>query len=131
MSDEASKPRTGTISWIDLTVDDAEQILEFYSHVVGWHASAVEMGDYSDFNMNAPDTGEPIAGVCHARGSNAGLPAKWMIYIVVDDVEESAQRCIELGGKVIVAPKGMGSFGRYCVIEDPAGAVAALFEPVS
>jgi len=128
MSDDAIKPKVGTVVWIDLTVNDAEQVRDFYSLVVGWQPSSVDMDGYCDFNMNAPASGEPIAGVCHARGSNAGLPAKWMIYIIVDDVEESAQRCTDLGGKVLVGPKGMGSHGKYCVIEDPAGAVAALFE---
>jgi len=54
-----------------------------------------------------------------------------MIYIVVENVEESAVSCSELGGKVLVGPKDMGSYGRYCVIEDPAGATAALFEPAA
>lgn len=128
MSDDANAPKVGTVAWIDLTVDDAEQIRDFYSLVVGWQPSSVDMDGYSDFNMNAPASGEPIAGVCHARGGNAGMPAKWMIYIIVEDVEESAQRCTDLGGKVLVEPKSAGSYGKYCVIEDPAGAVAALFE---
>ncbi len=69
--------------------------------------------------------------MCHKQGSNADLPSKWMIYIVVENVEESAASCSELGGKVLVGPKDMGSYGRYCVIEDPAGATAALFEPAA
>ncbi len=128
MSDEANSAKVGTVAWIDLTVDDAEQVRDFYSVVVGWQPSSVEMDGYSDFNMNTPASGEPIAGVCHKRGSNADLPSKWMIYIIVENVDESADRCKELGGKVLVGPKGMGSNGRYCVIEDPAGATAALFE---
>ena len=131
MSDEASTPKIGTVAWIDLTVDDAEQVRDFYSLVVGWQPASVDMGEYSDFNMNAPATGEPIAGVCHKRGSNAELPSKWMIYIIVENVDDSADRCRELGGKVLVEPKGMGSHGRYCVIEDPARATAALFEPAA
>jgi hypothetical protein len=30
---------------------------------------------------------------------------------------------------VLAAPRNFGGQGRYCVIRDPAGAVAALFEP--
>ena len=60
---------------------------------------------------------------------NAGLPAHWLIYITVADADVAAARCVELGGKVIAGPKDMTGYGRYCVVEDPAGAVSALFAP--
>lgn len=126
MSDSAE---TGSISWTDLTVDNAEEVRDFYSRVVGWKSDAVEMDGYSDFSMNAPQSGTCVAGICHARGSNAELPPQWLVYINVADLDESIVRCAELGGEILVGPKEMGSQGRYCVIRDPAGAVAALFEP--
>jgi predicted enzyme related to lactoylglutathione lyase len=128
MSD-AGKPPPGSIIWTDLTVPDAEKVRDFYAGVVGWTSDPVSMGDYDDFNMKSAATGDLIAGVCHARGPNASLPAHWMMYVAVEDLDASTARCTELGGKVLVAPKGMGQHGRYCVIEDPAGAVMALFEP--
>lgn len=128
MSD-GERPEIGTISWTDLTVPEAGEISEFYSRVTGWKPEPVDMGGYDDFTMSAPDSGTPVAGVCHARGSNAALPPQWLIYIIVEDVERSATRVSELGGEIVVAPKSMGSHGRYCVIRDPAGAVSALFEP--
>ena len=127
----ASEPKMGTIGWIDLTVADATGVRDFYAQVIGWAPSPVPMGGYDDYSMVAAGTGEPVAGVCHARGSNADLPPQWLIYITVPDVDASASRCVELGGKVLAGPRGMGSYGRYCVIEDPAGAVAALFTPAA
>lgn len=126
---EESKPQVGAIVWTDLTVADAEKVKQFYSEVVGWEAEPVNMGDYSDYNMNSPESGETTAGICHARGGNAKLPPQWLIYIVVADVDKSANRCQKLGGEIISAPKDMAGYGRYCVIKDPAGAVAALFCP--
>ena len=126
MSEKAS---VGSVTWTDLTVENAERIRDFYSAVVGWTASGVDMGGYDDFNMNDPETGTPVAGVCHARGGNAGLPPVWLIYVNVEDIEKSIARCVELGGQVISGPKGMGGKGRYCFIRDPAGAAMALFEP--
>lgn len=127
MSD-ASKPEVGSIGWVDLTVDDAEDVRDFYAAVAGWQPSDVDMGDYSDFNMTSPTTGEPKAGVCHARGPNADLPAVWLIYITVNDIDQSIERCLSLGGEIVRPLTEMGGYGRYCVIRDPAGAVAALFE---
>ena len=122
MSDPKS---VGHIAWQDLTVGNADEIRKFYCEVVGWKSEPHSMGEYDDFVMNAPDSGHAISGICHARGSNAGLPPQWLIYITVDHLDDSAERCVELGGKVIDGPRKMGE-NRYCVIEDPAGAVAAL-----
>lgn len=128
---QTDKPAVGTMAWIDLTVDDAEGIRDFYRDVVGWQPAPVEMGGYSDFTMNIPGTEDPTAGICHKRGTNAGLPSCWMVYITVADIEQSVARCRELGGEILVGPKAMGRHGRYCVIRDPAGAAAALIEPAS
>ncbi|MEO7142707.1 MAG: VOC family protein [Bryobacteraceae bacterium] len=65
----------GKIGWMDLTVERAEAVRDFYSQVVGWRAAEVEMGGYADYSMNLPESGETVAGVCHARGHNADLPA--------------------------------------------------------
>src|SRR5262245_42193861 len=71
----------GKIGWIDLTVGDATRVRDFYEAVVGWKPEGVDMGGYQDFNMTQPATGSAVAGVCHARGVNAGFPAQWMIYV--------------------------------------------------
>jgi len=124
MSDESE---IGKIGWIDITVDDAEGLRDFYATVTGWRPENVDMGEYSDFNMTMPESGTPSAGICHARGGNAGLPAQWLIYIVVADADASVAACTENGGKVLVGPKDIGG-GRFAVIEDPGGAVAALYQ---
>ena len=58
---------------------------------------------------------------------NAELPAQGLPYITVENLEASAARCEALGGRVLAGPKSAGGQGRYCVIQDPAGAVAALY----
>jgi predicted enzyme related to lactoylglutathione lyase len=78
--------------------------------------------------MNEPSTGKAVAGICHARGENANLPPQWLIYINVEDLEKSIANCVGLGGKVVAGPKNMGKQGGFCVIQGPAGAVAALFQ---
>lgn len=127
MADEQSLP-TGRIAWCDLTISNADEIRDFYADVIGWSPTPVEMGDYSDYAMVPADTEDAVAGICHERGPNKGLPAQWLIYITVPDLDDSIRRCTERGGKVISGPKSMGGASRYCVIRDPAGAVAALYQ---
>lgn len=119
----------GKILWTDLTVPDAAQVRDFYSAVVGWTFAPVSMGDYDDFNMNAPADGSTVAGICFAQGVNAKVPAQWLIYIQVNDINQSIARCRELGGQVVDGPREMGPGVYFCVIQDPAGAVAALIGP--
>jgi len=130
MSNESAPPEIGAIAWRDLTVENAGAVREFYEQVVGWEAVGVSMGDYEDYAMLPPgaagDESRCVAGICHARGSNADLPPQWLIYITVEDVNESAETCRKLGGEVLVEPRSMGG-GRFAVIRDPAGAVCALW----
>jgi predicted enzyme related to lactoylglutathione lyase len=77
----------GQIGWIDLTVPDAPALRNFYQGVTGWTPSPVHMGDYEDFCMHPPGDPQPVAGICHAKGENVGLPPVWLIYIIVDDLD--------------------------------------------
>jgi len=126
-----NKQNIGSIEWRDLTVENAESVSDFYQQVIGWQREAVSMGSYNDFNMNLPQSdgsksGDTVPGVCHAKGDNAGLPAQWMMYVRVADVEKSVRSVKSLDGKVISGPRSFGG-DTYYVIQDPAGAVLTLF----
>lgn len=117
----------GRIGWIDLTIEDANEIRDFYEQVAGWTSSPVEMGGYSDFNMLGSDK-QAVAGICHARGENADLPAQWLIYITVADLDQGVAACERLGGAVL-SPARQAGGGRCAVVRDPAGACVALYQP--
>ena len=119
-------PKPGTIAWHDLTVANADRVRDFYQAVVGWKPDPVKMGEYSDYNMITPG-GEAVSGVCHSRGMNVDLPPQWLMYVIVENVNASAKKCVELGGKVITGPRSHGA-ARFAVIQDPAGAVCAIYQ---
>lgn len=121
-----TQEKLGSIVWHDLTVDDAERVQAFYSQVVGWVSQLASMGDYNDYNMGQINDGQSVAGVCHARGANAGLPAQWLMYVKVASAQTSAEQCEALGGKIVNGPTHMGE-QTYYVLQDPAGAVFAIF----
>lgn len=128
MSDESPPPSApGSINWIDMAVGDAEQIRDFYGAVAGWVPQPLSMGEYDDYVMTAPESGKSVAGICHARGTNTGLPTVWLVYITVADLDASLATCRAKGGTVLVEPRGNPGSPRYAVIRDPAGAVAALY----
>ncbi|NVJ61583.1 MAG: VOC family protein [Gammaproteobacteria bacterium] len=113
------------IVWTDITVPNAEGLKDFYKEVVGWESEPVGMGDYDDFNMKSNGNEDPDAGICHARGSNSDIPPVWLVYLAVDDLVESLAACEKLGGKIL---KPATKNGKFAIIEDPAGAVCALYQ---
>jgi len=119
--------RVGSIGWTDLTVPDAERARDFYRDVVGAEVSEVDMGGYSDYCLHPPG-GDPVAGVCHARGTNTDLPPVWLVYFVVADLDAAMERVRAGGGEVVRGPAGDSSSQRIAVVRDPAGALSALYE---
>ena len=121
-------PKFGKILWQDLTVENAEEVKNFYQQVVGWNSSVVNQGTYNDFNIH-PQTGseEVIAGICHKRGALQNFPSQWLLYITVENLNDSIEKSKPLGGKTIEGPKKMGK-SSYAIVQDPAGAYFVLFE---
>ncbi len=125
----AQSPQAGTIAWVDLTVPEAGALRDFYQAVTGWRPRPVPMDGYEDYAMG-PSGSEPVAGICHQRGTNAALPPVWLVYVRVADMDTALECCRQFGGKVLSDSRGAGTRGRYAVIEDPAGAVCALYQPL-
>ncbi|MDZ4744857.1 MAG: VOC family protein [bacterium] len=141
----SAAPQIGEILWHDLTVEHASDVKDFYKEVVGWTVSEVPMKGYVDYGMHGMNrastiqnasaadvegassgTGDMVAGVCHARGSNANIPPQWLMYVRVADVDVSVKKAVENGGEVIDGPRPYGD-ARFAVVKDPAGAVLALY----
>lgn len=117
----------GKIFWQDLTVENAEQVRDFYTQVVGWTFEKVNQGDYYDYNMVNPQDQAVVAGICHKRGVNRNIPSQWLNYVMVENLDHSIAQCIAHGGKIIDGPRNMGQ-AKFVVIQDPAGAYLALMQ---
>lgn len=116
-------PAPGTQGWLDLTVDDAAGLRDFYAAVLGWTPAPVPMndGEYEDYAMLVGE--EAVGGVCHRRGVNANLPAAtWVPYFVVADLAAAREAASSKGATVVEARTQM------LILRDPAGAVFALWE---
>ncbi|MDO6428436.1 VOC family protein [Thalassotalea sp. 1_MG-2023] len=124
------KANTGEMAWLDLSVQNATEVKDFYQNVIGWQTNEVSMGDYQDYAMLTPGSGDAVAGICHAKGCNIDLPAAWLPYFLVADIEQAVTATKEKGGELITDIKSMGQ-DKYAVIKDPAGAVCAIYQKSS
>ncbi len=117
-------PAIGTQGWLDLTVDDAAALRDFYAEVLGWTPAPVAMssGDESWEDYSMLVDGSPVAGVCHRRGENAKQPPVWVPYFVVASLDSAVAAAQERGATVVDRRRKMA------VLRDPADAVFALWQ---
>ncbi|MCE1188441.1 MAG: VOC family protein [Ignavibacteria bacterium] len=125
---EQEKLPIGSIGWFDLTTVDADATRDFYSAVTGWVSQPISMGSYNDYAMAQPENNIPVAGICHAAGANTDIPAGWILYITVADIQASVDSCKKMGGTVLTDIKAFGDQAFYCFLRDPSGAAFAVFQ---
>ncbi len=118
------KIKFGLFSWADLTVKDTTPLKAFYKEIFGWKEHPVDMKDeegaYQDFAMMADET-TPVGGICHQRGVNHNIPSQWIMYVSVENVETTLQKCLQLGGELIHGNKKKdGAYG-FVIVKDPQG----------
>lgn len=112
-----------SLTWNELGTRDVEKAKAFYSAVFGWTPGGDER--YVQWELN----GKTIGGCLDlgTMGVPAEVPANWLSYFAVGNVDESAERVKELGGTVNMPPSDIPNMGRFAVVADPQGAVFAIF----
>ena len=119
-----SLPMNGTFAWYDLMTPDPAASKKFYTSVAGWGTQPFDK-QYEMWTAS----GQPIGGIApiNAEQRAAGIPPHWLAYVNVDDVDASANKVRSLGGNVMHGPEDIPNVGRYAIIQDPQGAVLAIF----
>ena len=57
-------------------------------------------------------------------------PSFWLAYVWVDDIEASTQKAKSLGAKIMREVTEVPGAGWMSIIEDPTGAMLALWKPM-
>jgi predicted enzyme related to lactoylglutathione lyase len=137
----------GDMAWMDLSVSNAKEVKDFYQNILGWQSDAMKMSDngqgYDDYVMKAAkvavdsdcdsteessnESAQFVTGICHAKGANADMPATWLPYFLVENIDIAVEQVETQGGELVTAIKNIGD-DRYVVIKDPAGATCALYQ---
>jgi predicted enzyme related to lactoylglutathione lyase len=118
----------GAICWNELASKDVEAAKTFYSELLGWKLTGSEGAGMHYTEIVVGD--KHIGGMYQLTDECGGADASshWRSYVAVDDVDASAKRTEELGGKVCVPPMDIPNVGRFCVISDPTGATISLIK---
>jgi uncharacterized protein len=120
----------GTFCWADLGTPDAAAAKRFYTSLFGWTAEDRPMGPDAYYTMLQVD-GRAVAALYQQESAQQGMPPHWLSYISVASANEVARRAKELGGTALMDPFDVLDVGRMAMVQDPTGAVVALWEPRS
>jgi predicted enzyme related to lactoylglutathione lyase len=116
----------GTLCWADLSTPDVKRASDFYSGLFGWQVAA-DPKDSSGY-LHIKNGEHFIGGVPPSAHRLPGVPAHWMAYFLVDDVDAVASKAKQTGAKLYVPPMTVEGVGRMSIIADPQGAVFAIFK---
>ena len=128
------KQDTGTMCWNELFTTNVDAAGKFYAQTFGWKPEAIDMGPMGTYtlfkpsNAKADDKGNNVAGMMAMPPNMKGVPSNWIAYFAVTDCDASTKKANELGGKTIAPPMDIPNIGRFSMVQDPQGAVFALFK---
>jgi len=119
-----------TMGWNDLACRDVDAAVAFYTALLGWSASEMDMGDGNMYTMFY--VGERMnGGTWDISGSLPDeVPAHWGTWFNVPDTDAVAAKIGALGGSVLQPPTDSPQ-GRMAVVADPAGATFGIIAAVA
>lgn len=132
MKMEVTTHAPGTFCWVELAAVDAQSAKFFYTQLFDWAIEENDMGNGQVYTMYRHD-GRYVAAQYQMSEEEQKQVGKshWLNYISTNDVKESARVAAESGGTVLAGPLDVGENGRLAVVQDPTGAIFALWEAKS
>ncbi len=118
--------QVGEFSWHELVTTDNEAAFSFYSELLGWQTTEImDMGEIGTYHMFNRGIGPPAGGMFNKTADMPGPPG-WLLYVRVENLEQSIEKAKELGGQLLVGPIEVPGGDHIAQFLDPQGAAFAL-----
>jgi len=116
--------KQGVFSWAELATTDVEGAKKFYTALLGWTTvqAPVEGMSYTLAKVGE----ERVAGIMSNQCQGGEIKPQWGVYITVDDVDATAKKAEELGGKILMPPTDIPNVGRFSALMDPQGVMFSV-----
>lgn len=117
----------GAMVWREVNVREVAPARAFYTGLFGLEARPLESPGvvYETLHLGA----KTVGGIMQMDASwPADIPAHWMNYFAVDDVDAALRRSENAGGRTCV-PAFETPYGRMAVVADPWGATFSIMTP--
>jgi uncharacterized protein len=119
--------KVGTFVWHEQVSGDPAKAKDFYGQLFGWGTEVFGPGEI-DYEMIS------AGGTTHGGFSKAmegAPPPHWLGHVLVENVDETAEKAKAAGGKVLAGPFDMEDVGRMGIIADPQGAFLGIYQRFS
>ncbi|MFJ6753099.1 VOC family protein [Streptomyces sp. NPDC091266] len=111
----------GSLGWVELATRDADGAQAFYQRVFGW--SVTTHAQYTQWGIGTAVFGG--MSLLDERYPDE-VPAHWLPYFMVEDVDATSARATESGGTLLVPPTDVPEGPRVAMIRDPQGGVFGI-----
>lgn len=118
----------GAMCWHELMTSDTKAGGDFYTRLFEWQTETMNMGEMGDYTLFTCAEERHAGGMLQLPADKESLPAHWLLYFEVSDVDVSHESALQLGAKTIVPPTDIPTAGRFSVIQDPIGAVFGIYK---
>ncbi|WP_217213569.1 VOC family protein [Streptomyces sp. AC550_RSS872] len=112
----------GALGWVELLTRSPERAVEFYTTVFGWSVNASEQ--YTQWGIDGADFGGMVTMDDKFPHE---VPAHWLPYFAVEDVDTTAAGATAADGTVLMEPTSVPDGPRIAVLRDPQGAVFGVY----
>jgi uncharacterized protein len=113
----------GRFVWHEQVSSDPARAREFYTQLFGWGTEDIQ--GPMPYQMISID-GKRHGGFGQAQ--EGAPPPHWLSHVLVESVDDTAQKAKDAGGTIAAGPFDMGEYGRMAIIGDPQGAYVSAYQ---
>lgn len=125
---EVTEHPPGTFCWVELASTDAAAAKKFYSSLFDWQISDQPIGPDMVYTIFQIDGKDVSALYQMDEKERFQAPSHWLSYVSVEKVEDAMEKARTLGGSIIAGPIEVFDAGRLVLIQDPVGALFAVWQ---
>lgn len=123
---------TGALCWTELATGDTKAAVKFYTSLFDWTVKHGKGGaDGTMEYIELSNNGAAQGGIMPITPEMGSMPPMWTPYFMVGDVDATASKAKEIGGRIYMAPIDLPNIGRFAVVGDPQGASFDIFKAPS
>ncbi len=115
--------------WHELNTWDALEARNFYRRTLGWAFEQITLPDGEPYWLARKD-GKTVGGIYSLTAPKfKGIPAHWMTYMAVEDLDHATRETTSAGGEVSRPATEIPGIGKIAIVTDASGALIGLIEP--
>lgn len=107
----------------ELHTADSTRARDFYARLFDWTLEEIPVAGAAPYTLIKAGNGGGIF-----ETPDPTMPPHWTAYVDVDDIRAATDKARDLGATVLQDVTQVSAYGWFSIIQDPTGAVLALWK---